>query len=316
MGCGELGSRHLQGLLLSHNSLNIVVYDKFEKSLSLAMKRANEVNNRVENKVISYTTASQCLNSDWDLAILATTAEARLGALKSLLDCSSVKSIILEKLLTQSVSDLIEMQSLLRFNTQAWVNCPRRQMKVYKIIKKYIRERLGTTCRDIEVNIGYSELVTNAIHFLDLHAWLNDTEIVKLSSERLGPWLPSKRRNNFDTCGILKANYTDHSQLTINCVDYPVETTLDFITDDGKISVNEISGIWTDLQNNENHGHLEFQSTMTGKIADLILDRTNSLDLPLPSFQEIFKMHSLMLEVFRNHWNSSNNVNLQLIPIT
>ena len=73
MGCGELGSRHLQGLLLSHNSLNIVVYDKFKNSLSLAMKRANEVNNRVENKVISYTTASQCLNSDWDLVIIATT---------------------------------------------------------------------------------------------------------------------------------------------------------------------------------------------------------------------------------------------------
>ena len=60
------------------------------------MKRANEAN-RLENKVISYTTASQCLNSDWDLVILATTAEARLGALKKLLDCSSVKSIILEK---------------------------------------------------------------------------------------------------------------------------------------------------------------------------------------------------------------------------
>ena len=266
MGCGELGSRHLQGLLLSRNCLNIVVYDTFEKSLSLAMKRANEVNDRFDNKIINYTTESQCLNSDWDLVILATTAEARLRALRSLLDCSSVKSIVLEKLLTQSVCDLIEMQSLLEFNVEeAWVNCPRRQMKVYKDIKQHIREKLGTTCMSIEVNIGYSELVTNAIHFLDLHAWLNDTQIAQLCPERLGPWLPSKRKNNFDTSGVLKAAYLDHSQLTINCVDGPIETTLRLNTGEGSIFVNEISGIWSDLQNNENNGDLEFQSTMTGQ---------------------------------------------------
>ena len=316
MGCGELGSRHLQGLLSSHNSLNIVAYDTFEKSLSLAMKRANEVNNSLNNKIINYTTESQYLNSDWDLAILATTAETRLRALKNLLDCSSVKSIILEKLLTQSVGDLIEMQSLLGFNVDAWVNCPRRQMKIYKNIKQYIREELGTTCRSIEVNIGYSELVTNAIHFLDLHAWLNDTQIVQLSPEMLGPWLPSKRRNNYDTSGVLKATYLDHSQLTINCFDSPTETTLNLNTAEGSVFVNEISGLWSDLQNNENHGDLEFQSTMTGSIADLILDRTKNIDAPLPTFQEIFQMHVLMLEVFRNHWNSSTSTNCDVVPIT
>ena len=316
MGCGELGSRHLQGLMSSHNSLNIVVYDTFEKSLSLAMKRANEVNDSLNNKIINYTTESQYLKSDWDLVILATTAETRLRALKSLLDCSSVKSFILEKLLTQSVGDLLEMQSLLGLNVDAWVNCPRRHMQLYKNIKQYIRETLQTTCRSIEVNIGYSELATNAIHFLDLHAWLNDTEIVQLCPERLGPWLPSKRKNNYDTSGILKAIYQDNSRLAINCVDKPIETTLKLNVEEGSILVNEITGIWSDLQGNENHGSLEYQSTMTGSIADLIFDQAKSRNAPLPTFQEIFKMHVLMLDVFGDHWNSSTSQSLEVIPIT
>ena len=318
MGCGELGSRHLQGLLLSHNPLSIVVYDTFEKSLSLAMARANEVDmdNHFNNKIINYTTNPECLRSEWDLAILATTAETRLEALKRLLDCSSVKSLILEKLLTQSVDDLIEMKSVLECNIEAWVNCPRRCMKIYKDIKQYIREKLGTTCLSIEVNIGYSELVTNAIHFLELHAWLNDTEIVDLRPERLGPWLESKRRNNYDTSGVLKATYKDNSCLRINCVDSPIETTLQLSISEGCILVNEITGIWHDLQSNENHGHLEFQSTMTGSIADLILDQATNFDSSLPKFQEIYEMHTLMLEVFGHHWNSSTSQSVRVIPIT
>ena len=55
MGCGELGSRHLQGLLQSRNDLNIVVYDTFDKSLQLAMQRAEEVENRFNNKMIHYS---------------------------------------------------------------------------------------------------------------------------------------------------------------------------------------------------------------------------------------------------------------------
>ena len=208
------------------------------------------------------------------------------------------------------------MKSVLECNVEVWVNCPRRHMKIYKDIKQYIREKLGTTCLSIEVNIGYSELVTNAIHFLELHAWLNDTEIVDLRPERLGPWLESKRRNNYDTSGVLKATYKDSSCLRINCVDSPIETTLQLSVSEGCILVNEITGIWHDLQSNENHGHLEFQSTMTGSIADLILDQATNFDSSLPKFQEIYEMHTLMLEVFGHHWNSSTSQSVRVIPIT
>ena len=80
--------------------------------------------------------------------------------------------------------------------------------------------------------------------------------------------------------------------------------------------MNEITGIWNDLEGKENHGCLEFQSTMTGSIADLIFDQTHDSDSPLPAFQEIFKMHMLMLEVFGDHWNSSMGKSTQVIPIT
>ena len=135
IGTGQLGSRHLQGLKTASSALTITVVDSSDESLKIAKERYNAVD-EIGEKTIQYVKNIESLPAQLDLVIIATNSKSRALIVKRLLTHSSVKYLILEKVLFTQLSDYEEIGVLLKKkNVQCWVNCPRRMFGSYSMIK-------------------------------------------------------------------------------------------------------------------------------------------------------------------------------------
>ena len=139
VGSGEIGSRHLQGLAKSKNKLSLYVVDSNNDSLELSKKRYNEIPNSLND--IKFLNNISLLPSAIDIGIISTTSIHRKQLIESLLKISSIKYMILEKIVFQNVEDFDTVVKLFsKNNTKSWVNCNRRTFKIYQKIKEYIRD--------------------------------------------------------------------------------------------------------------------------------------------------------------------------------
>ena len=126
IGAGELGSRHLQGLANASNQFQISVIDPNKNSLRVAKNRLNEAS-KLSIPKVSYYDSIDSLPEAIDLVIIATNAKVRRDIIKNLIDKSSIKYLILEKVVFQRSNDFNLIKNLLNEkNVKTWVNCARR----------------------------------------------------------------------------------------------------------------------------------------------------------------------------------------------
>ena len=96
IGAGQLGSRHLQGLLKFEKEQLIYVLDPSENSLNISKERAQEVENKHN---LIFINDWDKLPTEFDLVIVATGANVRSKVVSKLLTDFKVKNLILEKIL-------------------------------------------------------------------------------------------------------------------------------------------------------------------------------------------------------------------------
>ena len=70
-----------------------------------------------------------------DLCIVSTTCQNRHILLKKLINKSKFKNLILEKPLTQSPNELLNLNNVLKDLENVWINTYRRCENIYKYIK-------------------------------------------------------------------------------------------------------------------------------------------------------------------------------------
>lgn len=134
IGAGQLGSRHLQGLLKSKSEQVIYVLDPSESSLKISRNRAQEIKN---NHNLLFITDWNKLPNYLDLVIVSTGANVRSKVVSKLLTDFKVKNLILEKVLFQDLKSYSEINNLInKTKTPTWVNHPRRMFNHYQEIKK------------------------------------------------------------------------------------------------------------------------------------------------------------------------------------
>jgi hypothetical protein len=115
-----------------------------------------------------------------DILIIATKSDNRALVLEKVLKNNYVKSIILEKIVASSHSDLYKIKKLINFYkiTKVYVNCPRRLFPFYVKLKKIINNN--------NINMEVSGInwnsTSNLIHFLDLFCFLIGSKSLKLLS--------------------------------------------------------------------------------------------------------------------------------------
>lgn len=165
IGVGQLGMRHFQALLKAPGVKRIWLVDPSEQALDRAVQSAS-----------TPATEVHCVGSPRDVpkdihfAVVATNSLDRRDAVEALLETTSVRRLLLEKFLFPRLADYDAVARVLEEReARAWVNCARRMYPFYR----ELRERIGEgDSVAIHVSASNTMIGSNAIHFLDLLAFL------------------------------------------------------------------------------------------------------------------------------------------------
>jgi hypothetical protein len=280
IGAGALGSRHLQSLALSNRPLNIIVMDPSELSLKKAEELFYQIGDASKHKTI-FTTDMLQFPEKLDAVIVATSSNVRKVVIEQLVAQSNVKALILEKVLFQKIEDYKIISELLtNHNIKAWVNCPRRQFNFYN----KLRGRL-INASSIEISISGSAwgLGCNAIHFLDLIAYLSGSDDMEIDITGLEKqYINSKRPGFLEIAGTITGKMGRCKSYSITSYfqnDSPISIQITSDILKCVISEEKKKALVAEASNNwdwtEETFQVPFQSQLTNLVLQDILDTGN-----------------------------------------
>lgn len=194
IGAGQLGSRHLQGLVRLSLPCEIHVVDPSVASLDMARQRADEVSAGASHS-LHFHHQIEALPPLLDHAVIATASDVRLSVLRALLQERTVRNILLEKVLFQRQTDYAEAAELLQqVGNSAWVNCPRRVFPIYEMLRTFFRD---DQLLHVDVRGGNWGLGCNSIHFIDIIAYFTGGSVHSISTALLDEDLIDSKRAGF-----------------------------------------------------------------------------------------------------------------------
>ena len=312
IGAGNIGARHLQGLINVSLKLNIWVVDSSEDSIRTAKSLWNAAGGKQSNHKIKWSKKISQEIKNLDLVILSTSSRQRTKLVNEIVSIANVNYWIFEKILVQSIEDLDLIKNKTKKSQGLWVNTSRRLMKNYKKFKTIFDNEKGAF--KIKKIGGAWGLACNSIHYIDLISWWTGENVISVNTEKLNQkWFKSKRLGYFEVTGELLIKFSKGTELIL-------QSNLDIKEESLKINLNNKNWMIVESNNNINisenknlNGQLELQSKLTGPMVQKIL-----LDgiCELPTFKESSQQHIIYLNAMLKHWNSSNNCNDIKILIT
>lgn len=314
IGAGNLGRRHLQGLALCESHLEIFVVDPFAESLDAARRVAVESN--VTKYQVGYLGSLKDVGKDIDLAIVATAADVRLQILKELID-NGVESVILEKVLFNSIADIESAKTLLAsWSGHAWVNCPRREYSVYKQLKKILDDH---EVYNITVSGNSYGLACNGIHFIDLMAYLLGDYVYRFSASEVSRIIKSKRQGYVEFIGCFEGEFSSGCPFSLTCWDEEdipsIKIHIEF--NGGTIDIDELNGtMWVVEEGGttEQSFKMPYQSQLTGPLVDKILA---GRECRLTKIQESLRLHeSFVRKAYACYAQEYGHNDDMYVPIT
>jgi|SaaInlStandDraft_2_1057019.scaffolds.fasta_scaffold16125_2 hypothetical protein len=306
VGCGNIGSRHLQGLC-KLNNFEIDIVEPSMHSRKIAKQRLREIN--VKTKLRWHNSIEDL--REGELAIIATTSENRVKIIKKLLN-KKYNKFILEKVVCQSV---LQYKTLLRdlekFNATAWVNLSRRYYLDYKKIEKKFK---GS---DINISVisGNNDLGTNLIHYVDLFCWMNNDYKIILNGNNLFKNLcVTKRGKKFqEFAGSVYGTLSNKTFLNVSYTPFSNYSSNIFISNKTeKILVDEENGLIYDLNKKTNH---KFKTQFQSELTDTMIKDVINNSVKLPKVEELFTIHEEIFRIFLKHLKKQK-INTKICPIT
>ncbi len=317
IGAGQLGSRYLQGLTESTKKLVISIVDPNEDSLNISKKRYLEVENPSQINKISYHKNMNDLPDCIDVVIIATTASMRRIVVENLLSQTTVKYVILEKIVFQKSDDFFPIKNLLdKTGTKTWINCIRRSYPIYKELKKIINGRI------LKINVSGNNwgMASNSIHMIDLLVFLTGQRNLNFDTRELSNAVYPSRRDGYKELRgkfIVRTNRGDILEIMDHNSFEDGEIKIVINTEKKEIIVDEIKGL---LFQNQSKGpyikkniKIPYQSEITGQLVDQILDTGQS---DLTPYEECMTYHIPMIDAFNNHISNVIQKKVSTCPIT
>ncbi len=318
VGAGELGSRHLQGLLKITLPTFIEVLDTNTASLDRCKLRASEVLHSTNILGISYHNDQSSISKEIDICIVATTSNVRLDVIRSIVGCTNIKYFILEKILFQNEADFeIASRIFKENNIKAWINCPRRTFKLYNNIKNLINAGDKITMSVLGGDWG---LACNSIHFIDLFSYFTRTVDFEYRLSGITQITNSKRAGFYEFGGTIFIRNSNMSELILHSrLNNKSETQIQIITDKNTWFIDESNEEVKTY--NENNGwksnmqsfKMPFQSNLTNIYCEEILNNNNSI---LPEYFYYEEMHRKMILEFSKVFHDNNFSSSIGCPIT
>ncbi|MFX0025164.1 MAG: oxidoreductase [Candidatus Hermodarchaeota archaeon] len=319
IGAGNIGSRHLQALKSVKTPLKIDVIDPSVKALKISKERYDSIHPDISDHEISYSRDLNIQDDQIDIAIISTTSKVRRGVIENLLEQKSVQFFILEKILFQEEEDYYIIEKLLENNNcKAWVNCTRRLVPFYKneLKKLFNKKRLFFSV--IASNWG---LISNLIHYLDLIAYLIESEDFSIDTSYLDPNpIPSKREKFIDLTGILQVHFKNGSHGIFNSFSSGnLPGIIEIASNTDYCIINESEGRARVLERNNQMEWKEYEakimptSQLTTNIVEDILE-TNTCKLT--PYKNSMNMHLSFLNPILKFLNENSKLKYNQYPFT
>ena len=309
IGVGQIGSRHLQGLVDLDASIDIHLVDPSPSALELATTRWEEVGGDV-GRLSSHATPAD-LPDELDVAVVACSASERPAVVDELSASTRVRYWVLEKVLATSASQVAAIVRTLRGSDGAWVNTPRRMHGWYRRLAA-----TGGTGRPVHASVsgGSWGLACNAVHFLDLATWWSGASVSAVDTARLDEkWRPARRSGYSEIGGTLAARLSDGGSVELVDDHGDRSRVIRLETDAGSWSIDEAGEVATRADGLVIEGRYEPQSETTGRLVEEIL-RTGGCGLP--TLEESSAQHQVLLDALLAHYRGTMDGSAIAVPIT
>lgn len=319
VGCGNLGSRHLQALALSNIPIGIEIVEPNMVSVKVAKERLASMPQNPNIKEVRFLSDMNFLSRDIEIAIVATSAKPRKEIVKWLSAETNVKYLILEKVVFQKPADFDEINKILEEkNIKAWVNCPRRMFSFYREQKNRVHKAQKI---NMIVDGGEWGLGSNSIHMFDLFAYLCGEETYKVTALHLDAPKKSKRDGYVELTGQISVNCSKGDLIISAIKDSKKPISIYIATDDSNYVIHEAEGkAWIAGGNsqwkwNEVPFDMQYQSVLTNRVIQDVI-ATGNCDLT--EFGESMVYHKIILQAFIDRLNIGKNKmeEVDICPIT
>ena len=321
VGCGELGSRHLQAIASLPHVERIEVVDPNPDQLELGRKRIREVAERNVEADVRWLHSLNEASIQGDLCIIATRADVRCQVVKDVANRLKHKHFLIEKIVAQSILDYEDLLGFARTNRLAiWVNCKTRAHASHRRVKEHLDPSEPIVLTHLGGNHG---LANNGIHAADLFVFYDEADHIKGEWSRVDPQLhASKKRGGvFDLSGTLVGRSDKGSQFVLSFTaddEAPAyfsifspryRAIVDDMTRTFYESTPDSRWQWLSIVLDENM----LVSNLTRKFASDIL-ATNTCDLP--TLEQCYPAHKFILEELRPHFAKLLNISDDRCPVT
>ena len=304
-GLGHLGSRYLQGLVSGKFNFQIDILEpsdaSFERGFELAKSSMDLGCSDVSR--VSMSSLGPC----YSVCIVATSAAPRALLIEEIATNTDIKNWVLEKVLAQNEEQLAVILSAVKSSDGAWVNTPRRRTSIYRQLKLLLDTAVPITFHANYPAIG---LGCNAIHFIDVVAWLVNSDVKEVNINSPEGWKPSKRQGYSEFDGQMDVSFMDGSVLHIDS-DPQIPAGLTVKQGDREFSIDESKGVAEGSCFYPSR--VEYQSELSFSLVRDILEGT--MGDGLPSVQQSVQQHMKLFAAIRRcktlHLDSNSG-----LPIT
>lgn len=316
VGCGNIGSRHLQSLIKFHNKISI---DIIEPSLKSKKKALSILDTSSTMPMINWFKTSKSTSSSSNLVIVATQSNERIHLIHNLLK-QGHKNFLIEKMVCQSSNEYKLLVSYFKkFHAKGWVNTNRRYFNAYHKIKKIFK---NSDFLQIHCYLGNSGLGTVSIHFIDLFCWFTNNNKIKLDNAYLiNKIFPNKRGKQLkEFAGTIIGSNSSKSLFSITTTnDQSLSPTSIVEIFDGKhhIVINELEENFFVIKNTGKKINLNFKFGHTSDLTyHIVKDIFKTKSCNLPSLEYSYYAHSELFKIFNNHIQKILKYKVKKCPIT
>lgn len=315
VGCGELGSRFLQSLLVLKNIKQIDIVEPNENAKRIALMRISDYQNIVNIKW--YNSIDDDITNG-DLALITTHADVRYELFKKVIKLG-YKRIILEKIVTQSLENYQEMLDLTKSNNaKVWVNCKTRAYPIWQ----YIRSKISINDKILFNSIGGNHgLCTNGLHTMDLFVFITSSIELTCFSEKIDNELFKTKRDKYDLSGEVTYSNCSNSFLKLQYDKSHFAMPLEIITTkDYRWIINNATREAFESSSKTNNFFIkipfEGEVMVSEMTKDFVTDIFNTNNCKLPSLEECFISHKILFQTYLPIFNKNLNKFNNLCPIT
>ncbi len=317
VGCGQLGSRHLQAVATLPQVKEIEVVDPRPEALELGKTRLLEATDRQPSITVQWYTSLHDATPGGALCIVATHADVRPQLVRDVAESLGYTAFLVEKLVAQSVQEYERlMQEATAKRWAVWVNCKTRAHPSHRRVKARLRPEEPIF---LSVMGGNHGLANNGIHAADLFVFYDGASQIECAGSTIDPIVHQTNRGLFDLSGTLHGSSARGSRFTLSFAQHQGPVHFTVVSPSYRAIVDDmLQWFWESTpQDGWAWRQVPFQanmtvSHMTRQFASEILSRSHC---ELPTLQECYPAHRFILEQLQPHFALLLGVE-QACPVT